>query len=66
ASGPVARGGGTMRTRVTEALVGLGFAARQAEQAVDAVLTEADPEAAHTSDTSAVLRSALTRLGRNR
>ena len=59
-------GGGAIRSQVTDALVGLGFAARQAEQAVDAVLTEADPEAAHTSDTSAVLRSALTRLGRNR
>jgi Holliday junction DNA helicase RuvA len=53
---------------VTDALVGLGFAARQAEQAVDAVLAEADcadrsSAPAHTSD---VLRSALTRLGRNR
>lgn len=63
ASGPATRGGGAMRTQVTEALVGLGFAARQAEQAVDAVLAEADPEPA---DTSEVLRSALTRLGRNR
>jgi holliday junction DNA helicase RuvA len=70
ASGPATRSGGALRTQVTEALVGLGFAARQAEQAVDAVLAEADPEAdpesGHTSDTSAVLRSALTRLGRNR
>ncbi|MGH3771761.1 MAG: Holliday junction branch migration protein RuvA [Pseudonocardiaceae bacterium] len=66
ASGPVTRSGGRVRTQVTEALVGLGFAARQAEQAVDAVLAEADPEAAHTSDTSELLRSALTRLGRNR
>lgn len=63
ASGPATRGGGAMRTQVTEALVGLGFAARQAEQAVDAVLAEADPEPA---DTSEVLRNALTRLGRNR
>ncbi|MGH3856047.1 MAG: Holliday junction branch migration protein RuvA [Pseudonocardiaceae bacterium] len=63
ASGPVARTGGTVRTQVTEALVGLGFMARQAEQVVDAVLAEGDPETAHTSD---VLRSALTRLGRNR
>jgi holliday junction DNA helicase RuvA len=74
ASGPVPRGADgsakTLRTQVTEALVGLGFAARQAEQAVDAVLAEAEPEAdpelAHTPDTSEVLRSALTRLGRNR
>lgn len=63
ASGPGAGRGGAVRTQVTEALVGLGFAARQAEQAVDAVLAEADGEPAHTS---AVLRSALTRLGRNR
>jgi Holliday junction DNA helicase RuvA len=70
ASGPATRSPGgrarALRTQVTEALVGLGFAARQAEQAVDAVLAEADPEAAPTSDTSDVLRSALTRLGRNR
>lgn len=58
-----APGGGAVRTQVTEALVGLGFAARQAEQAVDAVLAEADAEPAPTSD---VLRNALTRLGRNR
>jgi Holliday junction DNA helicase RuvA len=56
-------GGGAIRTQVTDALVGLGFAARQAEQAVDAVLAEAEPAPAHSSD---VLRSALTRLGRNR
>lgn len=62
-SGAAARGGGAVRTQVTEALVGLGFAARQAEQAVDAVLANADPEPA---DTSKVLRSVLTRLGRNR
>jgi Holliday junction DNA helicase RuvA len=62
-SGPAPRGGVALRTQVTEALVGLGFAARQAEQAVDAVLADADPEPA---DTSVVLRSALTRLGRNR
>ncbi len=62
-SGPAPRGGCAVRTQVTEALVGLGFAARQAEQAVDAVLADADPEPAHTSE---VLRSALTRLGRNR
>ncbi len=61
--GPAPRGGGAVRTQVTEALVGLGFAARQAEQAVEAVLADADPIPAHTSE---LLRSALTRLGRNR
>lgn len=63
ASGPAASGGSAVRTQVTEALAGLGFTARQAEQAVEAVLAEADRE---TTDTSQVLRSALTRLGRNR
>jgi Holliday junction DNA helicase RuvA len=63
ASGPGAHGGGAVRTQVTEALVGLGFAARQAEQVVDAVLAEADSAPKQTSE---VLRSALTRLGRNR
>jgi holliday junction DNA helicase RuvA len=65
-SGPATGGGGALRTQVTEALVGLGFAARQAEQAVDAVLAEADLASAQTSDTASVLRTALTRLGRNR
>ncbi|MBF6463925.1 Holliday junction branch migration protein RuvA [Nocardia beijingensis] len=50
-----------VREQVAEALVGLGFAARQAEQAVDAVL--ADQPAA---DTSAALRAALALLGKNR
>jgi Holliday junction DNA helicase RuvA len=63
ASGPAGSCGSAVRTQVTEALAGLGFAARQAEQAVEAVLAEADRE---TTDTSQVLRSALTRLGRNR
>ncbi|HEX4101699.1 MAG TPA: Holliday junction branch migration protein RuvA [Pseudonocardiaceae bacterium] len=63
ATGPLTRGGGAVRTQVTEALVGLGFAVRQAELAVDAVLAEADREPA---DTSEVLRSVLTQLGRNR
>lgn len=63
ASGPAASGASAVRTQVTEALAGLGFPARQAEQAVETVLAEVDQE---TTDTSQVLRSALTRLGRNR
>ncbi len=59
-----AGGGGAARIQVVEALVGLGFAARQAEQAVEAVLGEGSDGS--SADTSAVLRSALTRLGRNR
>ncbi len=49
------------REQVVEALLGLGFPARPAEQAVDAVLAENG-----VGDASAVLRAALTRLGRPR
>lgn len=52
---------GGPRDQVVEALLGLGFPIKPAEQAVDAVL--ADNGAA---DASAALRAALTRLGRNR
>ncbi|AXB41849.1 Holliday junction branch migration protein RuvA [Amycolatopsis albispora] len=58
---PVA--GGAVRGEVVEALVGLGFAAKQAEQAVDRVLGETGEG---TVTTSQVLRSALTTLGRKR
>lgn len=53
--------GGPVREQVVEALLGLGFATRQAEPAVDAVLAE-DPAA----DTAAALRRALGSLGRTR
>jgi Holliday junction DNA helicase RuvA len=52
---------GQVRGSVVEALVGLGFAAKQAEQAVDGVLAENG-----VTDTSAVLRKALATLGRKR
>ncbi|NUT51279.1 MAG: Holliday junction branch migration protein RuvA, partial [Saccharothrix sp.] len=52
---------GQVRTQVAEALLGLGFPAKQAEQAVDAVL--AADGALGTSD---VLRRALAALGRKR
>ncbi|SDJ11768.1 Holliday junction DNA helicase subunit RuvA [Actinokineospora alba] len=52
---------GQVRGSVVEALVGLGFAAKQAEAAVDGVLAENG-----VSDTSAVLRKALATLGRKR
>ena len=52
---------GGPREQVVEALLGLGFPIKPAEQAVDAVL--ADNGAA---DASAALRAALSRLGRNR
>ena len=48
-----------MRGPVVEALVGLGFAAKQAEEATDKVLAD-DPEAT----TSSALRAALSMLGK--
>jgi Holliday junction DNA helicase RuvA len=62
-SGPATRSGGALRNRVVEALVGLGFPLRQAEQAVEEALVGTDLD---IGDTSAVLRSALTHLGRRR
>ncbi|TQF66350.1 Holliday junction branch migration protein RuvA [Rhodococcus spelaei] len=52
---------GLVRDQIVEALVGLGFALKQAEQATESVLA-ADPEA----DTSRALRSALALLGKTR
>ncbi|SEL46458.1 Holliday junction branch migration protein RuvA [Rhodococcus maanshanensis] len=52
---------GLVREQIVEALVGLGFPAKSAEQATDTVLA-ADPEAG----TSAALRSALSLLGKTR
>jgi Holliday junction DNA helicase RuvA len=63
--GPVTPGGAAnaighaIRVPVVEALVGLGFAARQAEEATDKVLAN-DPEAT----TQSALRSALSILGK--
>jgi Holliday junction DNA helicase RuvA len=57
--GPAQSGG--VRASVVEALTGLGFPAKQAEQAVDGVLRENG-----NSDTSIVLRKALTTLGSKR
>ncbi|KAA9154800.1 Holliday junction branch migration protein RuvA [Amycolatopsis acidicola] len=56
---PVA--GSAVRAEVVEALTGLGFAAKQAEQAVEKVLADAGE-----ADTPTVLRAALTTLGRKR
>jgi Holliday junction DNA helicase RuvA len=52
---------GAIRTEVVEALAGLGFPAKQAEQAVDQVLEKDD-----AATTSTVLRAALATLGRKR
>jgi holliday junction DNA helicase RuvA len=53
--------GNPRRDQVVDALVGLGFTARPAEQVVDAVLAEQAG-----ADASALLRAALGRLGRSR
>ena len=58
---PVAGQSTGVRSSVVEALVGLGFAAKQAEQAVDGVLAGNG-----SSDTSTVLRKALSTLGSKR
>lgn len=61
AGGPAVVGGNAVRAPVVEALVGLGFAAKQAEEATDKVLA-GDPEAT----TSGGLRAALNLLGKNK
>jgi holliday junction DNA helicase RuvA len=58
---PVVTAPGALRAEVVEALAGLGFPAKQAEQAVDKVLADGD---GHT--TAGVLRAALATLGRKR
>lgn len=64
--GPVAAPGGAfgghaVRAPVVEALVGLGFAAKQAEETIDKVLAD-EPEIS----TSDALRTALSRLGKTK
>ncbi len=58
-SGAVAVNGHSVRGPVVEALVGLGFAVKQAEEATDKVLAN-EPEATQTT----ALRSALSMLGK--
>ena len=60
-AGAPAVNGNAVRSPVVEALVGLGFAAKQAEEATDKVLA-ADEEAT----TSTALRSALSLLGKTK
>ena len=59
--GAAAATGHAVRAPVVEALVGLGFPAKQAEEACDKVLA-ADPEA----NTSSALRAALSLLGKTK
>nr|WP_183078274.1 Holliday junction branch migration protein RuvA [Mycobacterium tuberculosis] len=59
--GALSTNGHAVRSPVVEALVGLGFAAKQAEEATDTVLA-----ANHDATTSSALRSALSLLGKAR
>ncbi len=56
-----ARNGHAIRGPVVEALVGLGFAVKQAEEATDQVLATD-----HDATTTAALRAALSTLGKSR
>lgn len=58
-AGVGATGGHSIRGPVVEALIGLGFPAKQAEEATDKVLAN-DPDA----NTATALRSALSMLGK--
>jgi len=52
--------------KLTDALVGLGFTARQADDATSAVAADTDDEAVIDGDVGVLLRRALALLGRNR
>ena len=54
------------RPQLSEALIGLGFTARQADDAVAAVAADADDPAVTSGDVGMLLRRALGMLGRTR
>ena len=60
-AGQAGLNGHAVRSPVVEALVGLGFAAKQAEEATDKVLA-----GDHDATTSTALRAALSLLGKSR
>jgi Holliday junction DNA helicase RuvA len=60
---PVA--GSAWRDQVVEALVGLGWSAKQAGDTVDVVAADGASSAAADGDVAGVLRAALRRLGRS-
>jgi len=67
--GTAAGGGGGRREQVVEALVGLGWSARQAGETVDGLLAGPDDPTGGTgeaADVAALLRAALRALGRSR
>jgi len=59
-----APGSGRLVEQVVEALVGLGWSAKQAGDAVEAVVADGASTAAEAGDVAAVLRAALRQLGR--
>ncbi|RIJ76284.1 Holliday junction branch migration protein RuvA [Nakamurella silvestris] len=61
-----AAGGILWRDKLTDALVGLGFTAKQAGDAVDSVAAETDDPAVLSGDVGVLLRRSLALLGRNR
>lgn len=65
AAGAAAPNGHAVRGPVVEALVGLGFAAKQAEETTDAVLAS-ELGAGSEATTSGVLRAALNLLGKSK
>ena len=65
-AGSGAPGGLVWRSQISEALVGLGFTAKQADDATAAVAADADDPAVADGDVGVLLRRALGLLGRNR
>jgi holliday junction DNA helicase RuvA len=65
AAGTPALNGNAVRSPVVEALVGLGFAAKQAEEATDKVLA-GEHQNGGAATTSSTLRAALSLLGKSR
>jgi len=65
-TGAGAPAGVVWRSQIAEALVGLGFTAKQADDATAAVAADADDPAVADGDVGVLLRRALGLLGRNR
>ncbi|MEP6561683.1 MAG: Holliday junction branch migration protein RuvA [Nakamurella sp.] len=66
-SGPIAAGLGLpWQDKLTDALVGLGFTAKQADDATSAVAADTADQAVIDGDVGVLLRRALALLGRNR
>jgi Holliday junction DNA helicase RuvA len=65
-AGSGAPAGLVWRSQISEALVGLGFTAKQADDATAAVAADADDPAVADGDVGVLLRRALGLLGRNR